>query len=93
MDNPRFAKGIDRSLMVDQAEANLEHTESNEVYDEAAEQAKELGYSPAKLYWILPNLQGLLSGLSDGTKREFTMRQQKESKQFTAQSRIFSLNY
>ena len=74
---PAFAKGIDRQLLEAQNEANLEHTESNEVYDQAAEMARDLGYTMQKLL-ELAEAVGLLEHNNDGTKREFTMRQQKD---------------
>ena len=74
---PAFAKGIDRQLLEAQDEANMEHTESNELYDQAAELARDLGYTMKKLLELAEDA-GLVERNPDGTKREFTHRQQKE---------------
>ena len=74
---PAFAKGIDRALLAAQAEANLDHTESNEVYDQAAEEVRDAGFTLLKLLELAEHA-GLIDRNADGTKREFSMRQQKE---------------
>ena len=74
---PAFAKGIDRQLLEAQDEANLDHTESNELYDQAAEMVRDLGYSMRKLIELADDA-GLIERNNDGTRREFTMRQQKD---------------
>ena len=77
VNTPEFAKGIDRGLLNSQAEANLDHTESNEVYDKAAEEVRDAGFTLLKLLDLAEH-GGLIDRNADGTKREFSMRQQKE---------------